>query len=508
MSCKYILNNQTFNSKEELKAHFSQRKNINKDVISTFGGNTSTTITPFKGTDQWTSLVMRRVLQMATQEGYDGVALATGQQSADMYSLSNQVSVLYYKKNEDGTYEIDADLKGGDNTNIGEFITEDKLADYVGKEVANKIIAGEGTNSPSRIDEGYKFLKGLDLEVGGEGMKTFYDKIVTKVAQKEAQRFDKNVKLEEVDFNEKTNVSITEEDGGFILKVDNKFVEYIDEDTLTNANLENTKEGAKKYFEKYIPQEINADKLALAKQPFIPITDKMKESLNQAIPLFQKEGIGLTTAGFTYKGEVFLNSEANSESVEIHEFSHLFLDFFKSSRPEVYAKGMQLVEKELKLGEKSEIKDIIEFVRRIQPNLTGERLTNEILTELLGRKGIELIEEIKGKVKKGGILEWLSEVWAQIKEMLGLENYSDQEIMNMNLGEFVRATNISLLKGEEIVGNKAQEYFTRNADRLPLTLSVFSRPEFVKLQGKEVNPITVLNSLNQTGIKQIEKDFL
>lgn len=48
----------------------------------------------------------------------------------------------------------------------------------------------------------------------------------------------------------------------------------------------------------------------------------------------------------------------------------------------------------------------------------------------------------------------------------------------------------------------------RTADQLPLTLSVFERPEFVKLQGKQVNPITVLNSLNQSGIKQIERDLI
>lgn len=53
-----------------------------------------------------------------------------------------------------------------------------------------------------------------------------------------------------------------------------------------------------------------------------------------------------------------------------------------------------------------------------------------------------------------------------------------------------------------------EEYFTRNADRLPLTLAVFNRPEFKDLQGRMVNPQTVTNYLNQTGIKQIEKDLI
>ena len=48
----------------------------------------------------------------------------------------------------------------------------------------------------------------------------------------------------------------------------------------------------------------------------------------------------------------------------------------------------------------------------------------------------------------------------------------------------------------------------RVADQLPLTLQVFERPEFKALQGKQVNPITVLNSLNQSGVKQIERDLI
>jgi hypothetical protein len=92
--------------------------------------------------------------------------------------------------------------------------------------------------------------------------------------------------------------------------------------------------------------------------------------------------------------------------------------------------------------------------------------------------------------------------------MLGISQMSNEELMNLDLEGYARALNVDLLSGEEVIGNKAQEYFTRNADRLPLTLSVFSRPEFVQLQGKQVNPITVLNSLNQTGIKQIEKDLI
>jgi len=472
---------------------------------------------PYANTDQYVGLVMRKVMQLASQEGYSGIAIATGQQSADMYSLSNQVEILYYKKNEDGTYEIDADLKNGDNRNIGEFVTEDKLADYVGKEVANKIIAGEGTNSPSRIDEGYKFLKGLELEVGGEGMKTFYDKIVPKVVQKEAQRFDKNAKLETVDFSKQPLRVETIVDGENY-EYKRVLVDYLGNiiDAQYGSRFENDQDYIDAFQDAYNNSQgvtINKDKLSLGVQPYLPLTQPIKDSVSQGIPQFQKVlnkvGINLITNGFTYKDKngkdvVVLNKDTADDSVAIHEFSHIFSKWQKENRLELWKKGQDLVKNAI---ENNEVQEIVDYVKTTQPNLKDgtEAFYDELLQEYIGRESKNMMDEQKAK---SPLMQWLSDFWASIKDMLGLTSMTPEQVANLTLKEFAQATVADLLKGERIKGQEAQEYFTREADRLPLTLAVFSRPEFVKLQGKQVNPITVLNSLNQTGIKQIEKDLI
>lgn len=48
----------------------------------------------------------------------------------------------------------------------------------------------------------------------------------------------------------------------------------------------------------------------------------------------------------------------------------------------------------------------------------------------------------------------------------------------------------------------------RVADKLPLTLPVFDLKQFAEMKGKMVNPISVQQMLNGTGIKQIEKDLI
>ena len=55
------------------------------------------------------------------------------------------------------------------------MVSPDKVADYIGKELAKQIV-----ESSDRTGE----IKGDNLKVGGEGMKGFYDQIVPTTANK------------------------------------------------------------------------------------------------------------------------------------------------------------------------------------------------------------------------------------------------------------------------------------------------------------------------------------
>lgn len=238
------------------------------------------------------------------------------------------------------------------------------------------------------------------------------------------------------------------------------------------------------------------------------VFDENAVEIEEKIRFSKQQGIQPINAGFAAINEngqnnIYLNQEALSPTLPIHEFSHLYQLWLKQSKPELYKRGMELVEAELNKS-KSDIQEIINYVKTNQPNLEGERLKDEILAELVGRRGFELLQS----KKKSGIIEWIKQAFEEIKKMLGLTQYPIEEVMNMTIQEYADAIAVDLLKGENIVGQKAQEYFIRNADRLPLTLAVFNRQEFVNLRGKSINPVTVLNSLNQTGIKQIEKELV
>ena len=206
-----------------------------------------------------------------------------------------------------------------------------------------------------------------------------------------------------------------------------------------------------------------------------------------------------TTQGFTNFSDIYINTAAvNPLELTLHEYSHIYLNKLKQQRPDLYARGIELVKSE-------EAQDIINFVKKNQPKLQegSQEFNEEVLAEVIGRSSEMLIMD-----KKSDLKNWLLDVWEWIKQQVGLLDMTTEQVANLTLEEYASAVGVDMLSGEEIFGQEAQEYFTRNADRLPLTLQVFQRPEFIKMQGKQVNPITVLNSLNQSGIKQIEKDLI
>ena len=121
---------------------------------------------PFK--KNWQELAMKRAMQMASEGGYERVAFTTGKQQADRYNLAKYVDRVIYDK---GTGTLRAFDKNNQKVMMQD-VPLDKVDDYIGKEAARKL----NETKPNENDE--IILNNADLEIGGEGMKGFYDKIL------------------------------------------------------------------------------------------------------------------------------------------------------------------------------------------------------------------------------------------------------------------------------------------------------------------------------------------
>lgn len=165
---------------------------------------------PFK--KSWMELAFKRALADAVNSDMDKIAWVPGEIQADRYDLSKQVSRIDHIKNEDGTYSMIAVTHDGQQI-IKDHQTEQQLADTVGKEVAQKIANREGEPSPASK---MKMLSGVDLKVGGEGMKAFYDKILPDFVRKYVGKM--GGKIETTNLGSGTAKIIPTNSGKFLLQ--------------------------------------------------------------------------------------------------------------------------------------------------------------------------------------------------------------------------------------------------------------------------------------------------
>ena len=199
---------------------------------------------PFKNTDEWVGLGMRRAIQEGVDGGYDRIAWASGEQAAGVYDLRKHVTSIDYDPN---TGKLEAHGLDGETIVSETGITPEQLPDYIGKEPAERLLSAEpsksiehyieesshpATRKPmfevfesrgghdryivsshysradaerrvtdlQRIDppvEQHQFrsIEGEDLEVGGEDMLYFYDKIVPSAVKKEGKKLG-GIKIE------------------------------------------------------------------------------------------------------------------------------------------------------------------------------------------------------------------------------------------------------------------------------------------------------------------------
>ena len=176
-------------------------------------------------TDHWVELGLKRALLEAARGGYDKLVWTPGEEQAKRYDLSKQVNKITYhpldkafnaydKSGRNVIYENDVEphdikkyignelaerlleksnyskslldeyevLRHPDSNKWGLYLYGEPSHDYGGEilEFDSKSDAREHLNDKLReeIDRHLPSLEGLDLKVGGEGMKSFYDKIL------------------------------------------------------------------------------------------------------------------------------------------------------------------------------------------------------------------------------------------------------------------------------------------------------------------------------------------
>lgn len=290
---------------------------------------------PFK--TSWPELSFKRAMLWAVENGFDKIAWTTGEQQADRYDLRKDVEsinveprdnkrLVYIvdKANRDLTIEFDSKGKVVNST-VGYLTAGTDISDVVGKELAEKIMNVKEETT----------LRDIDLKMGGEGMKGFYDKMLPSMVNKLAKKFGGKV--------EKSSFTVEKE-------------------------------------------EVNTNSLE--------ITPAMRDAIQQrGLPLFQGEDTKRGSIQFLPSGQsvISLFEGAKDLSTILHELGHFFLERRKNL---INKFGDRVANKkdydETFTWFEKNIKDIYRDALKINSTAIADAGGEEFVLQRIKAQGIEL----------------------------------------------------------------------------------------------------------------------
>jgi len=172
--------------------------------------------------------------------------------------------------------------------------------------------------------------------------------------------------------------------------------------------------------------------------------------------------------GFVKEGRVYLNPTYLNNNTPIHEFGHVWNFVAKNFRPEIYSKGVSLVEGseyqdsvlqdvkyrkliEAEFGRKALIKDkkTGKYVINKQfdrANEVADSVADEALAKAIGDKGELFVNE----AQKRDFKDWLNTLYKAIKKVIGFGDMTEDQFQNLTLDQFVDSALKEILGGQEI----------------------------------------------------------
>lgn len=141
-------------------------------------------------TDKWVSLAVKRIMRMAVDGGYDSVAFINGDLSVERYGLEHRVeSIQFDMRPGDHAGELTICDHAGESTYHRTEVSLDELSQIIGSDLARQLFDSRAPGYMNAPEIEVYALAGLDVLIGGRGMRVFYDSIVPKVVEDVVEKF-------------------------------------------------------------------------------------------------------------------------------------------------------------------------------------------------------------------------------------------------------------------------------------------------------------------------------
>ncbi len=279
--------------------------------IMSKAGPSNTPLAPFVQNNNWQSLALKRVLRIAAEEGYDRVSWVSGQQIAEMNSLSRKISHVETQA-IDGSESFHVFAEDKEGTCIEKITTKAELPNLLGKALAEKIIKFHGDQPNTGTTSPHGQFASADLSMDPAWSKNLYDRAVPNIMSKFGKKF--RVGLDVI------SISNEEEQGGWTVEFeDGEKHNSIWADRFVADGVAKSTGG------NVIPcHDAGSDQVSMR------ITPEMRADIMAGLPLFQDRDEQNKGSVLFTPGKTIIQAMAGADkSTFLHEAGHVVLESLK-----------------------------------------------------------------------------------------------------------------------------------------------------------------------------------
>lgn len=270
----------------------------------------------------------------------------------------------------------------------------------------------------------------------------------------------------------KQDISDNSEEGGVLVDPEgneiNEGYEETEVDRLVKESLENKKYIHTQLDVDFLLDELSeaisenqADRIAVIKQLLSEISNVTNKDIK-----FSYDSDGKID-GFTYNGEIYLTNENVSFDTTFEEAGHIWIEWAKKNRVDLYNEGIK------KVIDTEYVKEVLDTEFYVREALKfgkagSEGFNKYIYEEALSKAIREGGARIVSSSKKRSFKSWLNTLWEELRKLFGLHEMSIEEVSKLSMNEFAERVAADLFNNykEKNKSETPKETFDKNPYRL------------------------------------------
>jgi hypothetical protein len=157
--------------------------------------------------------------------------------------------------------------------------------------------------------------------------------------------------------------------------------------------------------------------------------------------------------GFTYNGKIYLNGEKITANTTMEEAGHIWINWAKENRSDLYQQGIEKV-----LGSKYLIEVNNNPNYQKEALKAGEKgseaynayMQEEALSKAIADNGAKFITE----TRKANFREWVNTMWKEVVKAFGIQNLTPNQVKKLTLEQFAKMAAADVFKKESVMTDK------------------------------------------------------